>query len=200
MTSSQQPLDQAGEKPRLLVLASTYPRWTGDSEPGFVHELAKRLTDHFEIRALCPHAKGASTHETLDNVQIQRYRYASENWESLVNDGGIVTNLKRNPLKWLLVPSFLLAQTWTTGRLIRRWRPDVIHAHWLIPQGLILALLSLVHRKMSPFLVTSDGANLHALSALVRGMSPIRENIPKICPYSISQRMALCLCSEALCS
>ena len=30
---------------RLLVLASTYPRWSGDHEPGFVHELNRRLVD-----------------------------------------------------------------------------------------------------------------------------------------------------------
>ena len=35
-----------------MVLASTYPRWRGDKEPGFVHELAKRLVDRFRVIAV----------------------------------------------------------------------------------------------------------------------------------------------------
>lgn len=150
-------------KPRLLVLASTYPRAKGDPEPGFVHELARRLTDRFEVRVIGPHATGAARRERMDGVEVVRFRYAPARLETLVNHGGIVTNLKRNPLKWLLVPAFLIAQTWTIWRATRHWRPDVIHAHWLIPQGFIVALLSRFCQAVPPFLVTSHGADLYAL-------------------------------------
>ena len=150
-------------KPKLLVLASTYPRWSGDPEPGFVHELSRRLTDHFTVIVLCPHAAGAASNEEIDSVKVKRFRYAPEGFEKLVNDGGIVTNLKRAPWMWFLVPLFLVAQAWATWKTIRKWRPDVVHAHWLIPQGLIIALLSTMSRSAPPFLVTSHGADLHSL-------------------------------------
>jgi glycosyltransferase involved in cell wall biosynthesis len=149
--------------PTLLVLASTYPRWTGDPEPGFVHELAKRLTGPFRVIVLCPHAAGAKTRETLDGVDVVRYRYAPSRWESLVNDGGITTNLRRHRWKLLLLPMFLACQLWMAWRLLRREKIDVIHAHWLLPQGLIAALLQLLPGRSVPFLVTSHGADLHAL-------------------------------------
>lgn len=152
-------------KPRLLVLASTYPRWPGDPEPGFVHELAKRLVDEFEVTVLGPHAPDARQLETMDGVRVVRYRYAPANLETLVNDGGIVTNLRRQPWKWLLVPAFLLGLAWHAWRLVRRWRPDVVHAHWLLPQGLAVALLRLVGPRTPPFVVTSHGADLFALRA-----------------------------------
>lgn len=150
-------------KLRLLIISSSYPRWAGDHEPSFVHELARRLVDHFEVKVISPHALGALDEESLDGVDIQRFRYAPEKLETLVNDGGIINNLRRSRWKWLLVPLFLACQAWTTWRVIRQWRPDAIHAHWLIPQGLILALLSQVVRDMPPYLVTSHGADLHAL-------------------------------------
>lgn len=152
----------SASKPRLLVLTSTYPRWQGDATPGFVHELARRLTDCFEIVVLCPHARGAARCEIMDGVTVCRYRYAPDKWESLAT-GGIINNLKRAPVKWALVPLFLLAQTWATWRLIRCWRPNVIHAHWLIPQGLVVSILSILSGNTPPFLVTSHGADLHAL-------------------------------------
>lgn len=148
----------------LLVLASTYPRWTGDPEPAFVHELARRLATEFDVTVLCPHAPGALPRETLDGVRVHRFRYAPAAWETLVNDGGIVANLRARPWKWLLLPGFVAALAWQAWRLARRERPAAIHAHWLVPQGLVAALLSL-QRGAPPFLVTSHGADLFALRA-----------------------------------
>ncbi|MGB4945850.1 MAG: glycosyltransferase, partial [Candidatus Competibacter denitrificans] len=150
---------------KLLVLSSSYPRWLGDHEPGFIHELSKRLTDQFQVRVLCPHTAGTAVHENFEGVQVIRYRYAPDSLETLVNDGGIINNLKQQPLKWLLVPPFLFGLLWRTWREINRWRPDLIHAHWLLPQGLVVALLSLLNRQTPPFLATSHGADLFALRA-----------------------------------
>lgn len=155
--------DTAARKPTLLVLASTYPRWANDAEPGFVHELARRLTNRFHVIVLCPHAQGAAQTETLDGVEVVRYRYAPAALETLVNNGGIVTNLRRQRWKWLLVPSFVLVQAWVAWRLCRARHVDVMHAHWLIPQGVIAALLP--SRPPVPFVVTSHGADLYALRA-----------------------------------
>lgn len=153
----------AARRPVLLVLASTYPRWTGDPEPGFVHELSKRLADDFRVIVLGPHAPDAKPREMLEGVEVVRYRYAPERWETLVNDGGIVTNLKRARWKLLLVPGFVLGQAWVAWRLMRRERVDVIHAHWLIPQGLIAALLPWLPGRRVSYVVTSHGADLYAL-------------------------------------
>jgi glycosyltransferase involved in cell wall biosynthesis len=151
------------QRPRLLVLASTYPRWVNDPEPGFVQELAKRLVDHFDVVVLGPHAPRALPRERMEGVEVVRYRYAPESLETLVNDGGIVTNLKRSKWKLFLVPGFVLAQLWAAWRLLHKERIEVIHAHWLIPQGLIAALLQLLPRRKVPYLVTSHGADLYAL-------------------------------------
>lgn len=149
-------------RPRLLVLTSTYPRWRDDPEPGFVHELAKRLATDFDVTVLAPHARGAKVEEEMDGVAVRRYRYAPASWETLVNDGGMVANLRANPLKWLLVPGFLLSQAWVARRLVRQKSVDVLHVHWLVPQGLVMLLLRFSGCR-TPYLVTSHGADLYSL-------------------------------------
>ncbi len=152
---------QAADLPGLLVIASTYPRWAGDPEPGFVHALSQRLTSDFKVTVLCPHAPGAATREQLDGVQVIRYRYAPEAMEQLVNGGGITSNLRRRPWTLVLVPTFLLAQWWAMRRELQRHRHKVLHVHWIIPQGLASALLP--KRLRPPMLVTSHGGDLFSL-------------------------------------
>jgi glycosyltransferase involved in cell wall biosynthesis len=121
------------------------------------------MTDRFRVVVLGPHASGALVREVLDGVEVHRYRYAPQRWETLVNDGGIITNLRRGPWRWLLIPGFLLSMVWNTWALVRRLSPAVVHAHWLIPQGLIAATLRTIVPRMPPFVVTSHGADLFAL-------------------------------------
>lgn len=156
-------------KPRLLVLASTYPRWANDHEPGFVHELSRRLADAFQVTVLCPHAPGAMEEEVMDGVHVVRYRYAPTRFETLVHGGGIIANLRRQPWKWMLMPGFVLALAWKTWRLVASERPGVIHAHWLLPQGLVVAALRGISSRVPAFVVTSHGADLHALGGPVLG-------------------------------
>lgn len=169
-----------GSRPVLLVLASTYPRWVDDSEPGFVHELCRRLVSEFDVVVVCPHAAGARLREHMDGVEVHRYRYAPARWERLVNDGGIVGNLRKHPWMLALVPGFVLMQAWHAWRLQRSRPVSVIHAHWLIPQGLIAMLLKVFAQSTMPYVVTSHGADLYALRgsvlnaikrAVVRGAS-----------------------------
>lgn len=144
-------------KPTVLVLASTYPRWANDPEPGFVHQLCRRLTDRFTVIALVPDAPGADPSGLFEGVRVVRYRYAPRRLQTLVNNGGIAANLKLHRWKWLLLPGFVLAQTFAAKRVLGRQRVDVVHAHWLIPQGLVARSLR------RPYLVTSHGGDLFGL-------------------------------------
>ncbi|MDG2537162.1 glycosyltransferase family 4 protein [Dyella jiangningensis] len=147
-------------RPLLLVVTSTYPRWPGDPEPRFVHELSRRLQNRFQVHVLGPHAPGAKCEEQMDGVHVHRYRYAPTCLETLVNHGGMLTNVRRAHWKWLLVPGFLLAQYVSLRRLIRELRPQVVHAHWLLPQGLVAAAVT----RATPWVGTSHGADLFALN------------------------------------
>lgn len=148
-------------RPTLLVLASTYPRWSGDPEPGFVHELCKRLTSRFDVIALVPDAPQADAGGMLDGVEVIRFRYAPREWQTLVNNGGIAANLRRHRWKWLLVPGFVFGQYWAARRLLKQRSIGAVHAHWLIPQGMIARWLQ--RSTGMPYVSTSHGGDLFGL-------------------------------------
>ena len=147
----------------ILVLASTYPRWMNDTEPRFVHDLCKQLTSEYRVIALVPHYPGASRKQDMDGVLVHRFRYFLPVGERLAYDGGIIQNLKRNRLKLLLVPFFLISQFIQILVLCRKYNIKLIHAHWVIPQG----LLALLARPLLPgkikVLSTSHGGDLFSL-------------------------------------
>lgn len=154
-------------RPKILVLTSTLPRWKGDTEPAFVESLSLELADYFDVTVLAPRARGSARDEVLDrgnrSIRIRRFRYFIPGLESLANEGGIMVRIARNPLRAMLVPFFLIAQFFAVFGLHRRERFDAMHAHWLIPQGLVAATYSSLSGSAPPFLVTSHGTDLHGL-------------------------------------
>lgn len=150
--------------PTLLCLTSTLPRWRGDTEPAFVHELNRRLSEQFRILALAPHAPGAATRETLEGVEIRRFRYAWAAAEALAYEGGIVAKLRARPLLWLLVPAFVVAQVVAAWRILRREPVAAVHAHWLIPQALCAQVARRLGGRHVPVVCTVHGADLFAFN------------------------------------
>ncbi|MFN3713955.1 MAG: glycosyltransferase [Alcanivoracaceae bacterium] len=146
----------------VLVIASTYPRWPDDPEPAFVHTLCKHIDNEFEIHVLCPHSRGSAIAEVVDGITIHRFRYAPEPMETLIAGGGIMSNLELSPWKWLLVPCFLLGMIVALLRIIPKINPTLIHAHWIIPQGIALWIAG-KFRKLPPIVLTSHGGDLLGL-------------------------------------
>jgi glycosyltransferase involved in cell wall biosynthesis len=160
-------LKQNAAQRNILVLTSTYPRWKGDVEPPFVYELCRRLSETFSVHVLAPHASGAAVDDQMGRVRITRYRYFFSRWENLAFHGGILANLKQNPLRYALVPFFILAQLVFLIRLLKRFNFDCIHAHWLIPQGLVAITACLFIKSTPPVIVTSHGGDLFGLKGYV---------------------------------
>jgi len=147
----------------ILVLTSTFPRWTDDTEPRFVDYLCQNLAEQATVHVIAPHASGAAREEVFGRVRVFRFRYCLESWQTLAYDGGILPNLRENPLRFLLVPPFLVSQWLLAVRLLRRHRYDIIHAHWIIPQGLVAILARRFSGSNPAVAVTSHGGDLFAL-------------------------------------
>jgi glycosyltransferase involved in cell wall biosynthesis len=148
---------------KILVITSTYARWENDTEPRFVDNLCQYLAKDSEVHVLAPHAPGTKTRERVGDVDVFRFRYCLQGWETLAYDGGILPNLKQDKLKLLLVPLFILGQLLLAIKLLRKHNYDVIHAHWIIPQGLVAALARPFAKTRPAIVMTSHGGNLFAL-------------------------------------
>jgi glycosyltransferase involved in cell wall biosynthesis len=148
------------EKLKVLVTASTFPRWEDDTEPEFVFELTRRLARTCEVFVLCPFASGAKEYEVVENIKIYRYKYLPFGLGTLAYDGGITPKLKKNRLYYLQVPFFLFFQLLAVRRILRSNRIDVVHAHWAIPQGVVAVIYKKLFDKKIRILTTVHGADI----------------------------------------
>jgi len=182
-------------KPALLVLTSTYPRWPDDVEPGFVHELSRRLVDTYEVHVVAPHFKGAALEEDMDGVRVHRFRYFHPGRKALVYDGGMLMNIQRHPWLLLSLPFFLLAQFRTAWRLARRHRVVLVHAHWVIPQGIVAWVLRLFYRR-APLVITSHGGDVYGLNGWLIGFVKRRVYRSSAAVTVVSRTMAEALSQQ----
>ena len=160
-------LDPSPRK-RVLVLASTFPRWANDTEPPFVYNLSRSLG-----RQLRSDGPGPRTPPALfpppsrwAALSVHRFRYFGPAGLQKLAYGGMLPNLKRNRWLWAQAPFFLLAEFLAARSIVRRDSIDVIHAHWLVPQGVVGALLSQVTGK--PVVVTAHGADVYGANGGIK--------------------------------
>ena len=100
----------------------------------------------------------------MDNIPVYRYPYFFSRFETLAYAGGIMANLKNNRLNYLLVPFLLFSQAVAVLRRLSAGNYRLIHAHWIIPQGLISILTrKILGKEKLPVLCTSHGGDLYAL-------------------------------------
>jgi len=146
---------------RVLCVTSNLPRWAGDATTPFVLHLASDLAAlGWEVEALAPHAEGAATTEVLDGVPVHRFRYLwPASSQTVCYGGGALINLRRHPTNKLKLPALVAAEWAALRRRVATGRFDVVHAHWLLPQGFVATLPP--HRV--PVVVTAHGGDVSGL-------------------------------------
>lgn len=145
----------------------TFPRWQDDEDPPFVFELCDRLKTEYHIHVLAPYFPGASKEEDFNGIHVKRFRYFFNRLEKLAYHGGILAKLKKNPFLYGLLPFFVVGELLALIKLLQRYRFDLIHAHWLIPQGLVAVLACYLTGSKIPLLFTSHGGDLFGLQGII---------------------------------
>ncbi len=148
-------------KTHLLVTTSIFPGCQNDTAAPFVYELSRRLARHFDITVLTPNYPEALASEKMAELQVHRFRYFFKKLELLAGSEGILPTLKKKPLFNLLVPFFLLGELRALLKLTRETKPDIIHAHWILPQGFIAALAKKITGV--PYIVTTHGGDIYGM-------------------------------------
>ncbi|MDB4944781.1 MAG: glycosyltransferase [Labilithrix sp.] len=143
------------------MTTSTFPRWPADGTARFVEHLARLAAPEWQVTVLAPHHAGAARRERDGSLEVRRYRYwLPESGQRLCYGGGILPNARASRRAALQVPALLGAGLAATWQALEEGY-DLLHAHFLVPQGLVAALT----RTRVPLVVSVHGSDLHALGS-----------------------------------
>lgn len=147
---------------KVLIITSAYKRSVGESSYAndFIADYATRLKHNFDVIVLSPLDAGSRSCEEIDGVKIYRHRQMPLLNYGVAYGNGVVPNIKNNPFKALIVPFYLLYLALAIRRIVIKEKIDVIHAHWIVPAGLVAALMSWIMRRRFRLIITSHGTDL----------------------------------------
>lgn len=143
---------------KVLVIGSVYPRFHEDAEvPWLRTSIAHLKQAGVEIQVLAPAYKGLRSHE-IDGVKVNRFRYAPAGFEFLTHEEGAPSKMASKPWLQLLAIPYIISGFFKCIGICRKFRPDVIHAHWPFPHAYIaLGAAKLFH---IPLVLNFHGAEL----------------------------------------
>lgn len=169
-------------KKKLLVTGTTFPRWKDDTEPRFVLDLTKALSKYYDVTVLVPAAIGAKDYEILEGVKVIRYHYFPiHKLESLCYPGAIVPRIKQNKARIFLVPFLLFSLYMKLRKLVPEY--EIVHAHWIIPQGIIQSLFK------KPFIITGHGGDVMSMNKGIIKKLKIRALKKASCVTTVSDEL-----------
>ena len=143
---------------KVLVIGSVYPRFHEDAEvPWLRTSIAHLKKAGVEIQVLAPAYKGLKSHE-IDGVKVNRFRYAPAGWEILTHEEGAPSKMASKPWLQLLAIPYIISGFFRCIKICRKWKPDVIHAHWPFPHAYIALGAAKLFRI--PLVLNFHGAEL----------------------------------------
>lgn len=155
-------MQSESSKDKLLIITQSFIRYKGDILSKHIFVAAKLLTRAgWKVSVLAPHERGLVKHETIEDIEIFRFRYFLERWEKLAYSGRMQELVVKNPINFCVFWFFLFFFLLRAVQLTKSIRPAVVHAHWWIPTGVLGYLVSRLRNV--PLLVTLHGTDVRLI-------------------------------------
>ena len=146
---------------KICMLTSSYPKFPGDVTAPFIEEIAAGLAARgHETHVVLPRHRDLHRGEVERGVHLHPYRYAPLRalnvWgyaESLAADVHLRGCVYAAAL--LALPASMMA----VRRVVRRHACDLVHAHWVIPNGPPAALAAAACSR--PLVISLHGSDVY---------------------------------------
>ncbi len=129
---------------KIATLTHTYPRFTHDINAPFVEQLMERIAElGNEVSVLTAFDPAWNRCPGDHVVDLRTYKYI---WPDSLHILGysrtIEGNVRFRKRVLALSPLLFLGAFRAFRKLVRKTRPEVLHAHWILPNGFIAGLVS----------------------------------------------------------
>jgi len=131
---------------RVLMVTSSYPKYPGDVTAPFIESIARGVAARgHTVDVVLPRHPDLRRAED-EPVSFHPYRYAPmDAWARWGYAQSLESDVRIRPGVYLLAPLVALALRRVVAELLRGRRYDVVHAHWLVPNAVLIDDLPRLH-------------------------------------------------------
>ena len=146
---------------KILTITHTCPRFHGDSAAPFMQGLGNGFSDIAdESFMLTPYDPLLRANDPHFKYKVVSYRYAPFNKAHVLGYSRMLKNdMGIRPATLILGPLMIWSAIRAGERLVRERGIQVLHAHWIVPNGYIGAVIS--RRTGVPLVVTLPGSDVY---------------------------------------
>jgi glycosyltransferase involved in cell wall biosynthesis len=142
---------------RVLVITSTYPRFPGDGTAPFVDSISRNVAAlGHEVHVLVPEHRDWAWTDADGQLSFHRFRYSPvRSW----TPWGFSEAMGSAGIKWRLyplAPVVFASAARAARRLLADGGYDLVHAHWVIPNGPVGRLAA----GRTPLVVSLHGSDV----------------------------------------
>jgi len=143
----------------IVAVTSSYTRYPGDATAPFVKSICDQLAEYgHKIEVIAPYDPDIKPMD-YGIVHVNRYKYI---WPDRLHRMGHSRSMDSDSrirlLSYFLLPFFLLSGILTLWRITSRHKAEVIYAHWVVPNGLIAAVVSRI--TGIPYIISLHGSDI----------------------------------------
>jgi len=145
---------------RIAVITSSYPRYKGDGVAPFVKSISESLKDRgHQISVVAPYDIKVEK-DPNQKLDVHRFKYIwPDSLHLLGHARSMKADVKLNPVVFLILPLFLIASIINLIKKCKEINAQIIHAHWVIPNGLSASIASMILKV--PFIVSLHGSDIY---------------------------------------
>jgi glycosyltransferase involved in cell wall biosynthesis len=122
----------------VLFLTHSFPRTKGDAAGSFILRLAVALRgEGVNVHVVAPAGPGLPASDEIDGISVDRFRYAPRRYEKLAYTGNMASDVASSWTAKFALVGFLGADFLQSVRARRNFEPQVLHAHWWFPNGVV---------------------------------------------------------------
>ena len=146
---------------RVVMLTSSYPLFAGDMTAPFIEEIATGIAARgHDVHVVLPHHPRLNRPETERGVHLHPFAVAPvKSWGAAWGYAGSLAGdvaLTRGAVA--VAPFALAGAVQALYRVARKVRADIVHAHWVIPNGPPAALVA--KRTRTPLVISLHGSDV----------------------------------------
>ena len=142
----------------VVMIATSYPRFPGDGVGSFMEPIAKRVAARgHDVHLVAPWHPLIQRAKSEDGVSFHFFHYAPVASLSVFGyASGMRADTALRAAAWAITPLAVASGAWKAMRVATKRRATVVHAHWVVPGGLIGAIA----RRSLPLVVSLHGSDV----------------------------------------